>query len=198
MKLLNDGIAPQSIYDGLYLASGELLMRQPGIVALHAVTTTNAMSYIYRTAANDETRRLALLQNTAFIPLFREAMRGRGKVGDVRIDRFEPTDWNVEGKDALNEIFQDVSGNRMRAAEKILSFLKQDQPQPLIDAARRLIFLKGNDAHDYKFSSAVLEDFYHVSPTWRDRFLASSAFKLVGSGEPDNTLVKRTRAALQA
>ena len=119
-------------------------------------------------------------------------------MGDVRIDRFEPTDWNVQGKDALNEIFEDVSGNRMQAAAKILTFLKQGQPQPLIDAARRLIFLKGNDAHDYKFSSAVLEDFYHVSPTWRDRFLASSAFKLVGSGEPDNTLVKRTRAALQA
>ena len=28
-------------------------------------------------------------------------------------------------------------------------------PQPLIDAARVLIFLKGYNAHDYKFSSAA-------------------------------------------
>ena len=31
-------------------------------------------------------------------------------------------------------------------------------------AVRRLIFLKGRDAHDYKFSSAALEDYYHASP----------------------------------
>jgi hypothetical protein len=68
----------------------------------------------------------------------------------------------------------------------------------LINTARRLIFLKGNNAHDYKFSSAVLEDYYHVSPAWRDRYLAASVFNLRGSGGPDNSLVQRTRAALQA
>src|SRR2546422_7623463 len=38
-------------------------------------------------------------------------------------------------------------------------------PQDLMNAARRLIFLKGRDAHDYKFSCAVLEDYFKV----RDR-----------------------------
>ena len=65
-----------------------------------------------------------------------------------------------------------------------------------ISAARRLIFLKGRNAHDYKFSSAVLEDFYHVSRQWRDLFLALSVFNLRGSGERDNNLVQRTRNAL--
>jgi len=60
-----------------------------------------------------------------------------------------------------------------------------------------LIFLKGNNSHDYKFSSAVLEDFHHVSPAWRDRFLAASVFNLRGSGDKDNSLVNRTRAALK-
>ena len=60
------------------------------------------------------------------------------------------------------------------------------------------MFLKGNDAHDYKFSSAVLEDYYHASPAWRDRFLAASLFLLPGSGDRDNDLVQRTRAALQS
>ena len=67
-----------------------------------------------------------------------------------------------------------------------------------INTARRLIFLKGNNSHDYKFSSAVLEDFHHVSPAWRPRFLAASVFNLRGSGEKDNSLVSRTRAALKA
>ena len=86
----------------------------------------------------------------------------------------------------------------MLAARKVLAYLKDNQkPNKFIDAARVLIFLKGRDAHDYKFSSAVLEDYRHVSPTWRDRFLAASVFNLRGSGAPDNQLVQRTRAALQ-
>ena len=62
--------------------------------------------------------------------------------------------------------------------------------------ARRLIFLKGRDSHDYKFSSAALEDYYHATPAWRARFLASSVFWLKGTGDEDNDLVKRARAAL--
>jgi hypothetical protein len=42
----------------------------------------------------------------------------------------------------------------------------------------------------------VLEDYHHVSPGWRARFLASSVFNLRGLSEPDNGLVKRTRAAI--
>ena len=71
-------------------------------------------------------------------------------------------------------------------------------PTLLIDAARRLVFLKGDDPHDYKFSSAVLEDYYHASPKWRERFLASSLLLLPGSADKDNSLVKRTRSALSA
>jgi hypothetical protein len=63
-------------------------------------------------------------------------------------------------------------------------------------AARRLIFTKGRDSHDYKFSSAALEDFYHTTPAWRNRFLASSVFWLKGSGERDNELIGRARTAL--
>ena len=65
----------------------------------------------------------------------------------------------------------------------------------VFDAAQRLIYLKGRDSHDYKFSSAVLEDYHHLSPDLRSRFLASSTFWFEGSGKPDNALVARTRAA---
>jgi hypothetical protein len=57
------------------------------------------------------------------------------------------------------------------------------------------VFLKGNNAHDYKFSSAALEDYFNVSPEWRAKFLASSVFQLRGSQGADNQLVQRTRAA---
>jgi hypothetical protein len=199
VELLKRGVAPQSLWDALLNGAGELLMRQPGIVALHAVTTTNALRYAYETSGNDETRRMLLLQNAAFLPLFRQAMTGRGNVQSARIDQLEPASLKSSGAQAIEEIFADVSRDRMTAATKVLAYLKQKQPsKDLIDAARVLIFLKGNDSHDYKFSSAVLEDYYNVSTAWRDTFLAASVFNLRGSGSPDTNLAKRIRAALQA
>jgi hypothetical protein len=199
VELLNRGTDPQSIWDGLFAGAGELLMRQPGIVGLHTLTTTNALHYAYQASGNDETRRLLMLQNAAFLPMFRAAMAGRGKVGDLRIDHLEAAPLKASGPSATAEIFIDVSHDRLAAARKTLAYLKTEQrPRDLIDAARVLVFLKGNDAHDYKFSSAVLEDYYHMSAAWRDRYLAASMFQLRGSQGPDNGLVNRTRAALKA
>jgi hypothetical protein len=192
---LNRGVAPQSLWDAFLLGAGELLMRRPGIVSLHAVTSTNALNYAYQNTADHETRKLLLLQTAAFLTLFRgDRAGGKG----VKIDLFEPLSLKATGARATEEIFAEVSNDRMTAARKMAAYLKDNpQPEKLIDAARRLIFLKGNNSHDYKFSSAVLEDYYHVSPAWRDRYLAASVFNLRGSGGPDNELVKRTRAALQ-
>lgn len=193
---LNRGVAPQSIWDALFLGAGELLMRQPGLVALHAVTSTNALHFAYQTSASDETRKLLLLQTAAFLTLFRGE---RGGSREIKIDQFEPLALKAAGSLAIEEIFAEVSSDRMMAARKMSAYLKENpQPGKLLEAARRLIFLKGTNAHDYKFSSAVLEDYYHVSPPWRDRYLAASVFNLRGSGAPDNELVKRTRGALQA
>jgi hypothetical protein len=201
VELLNRGVAPQSLWDALFDGAGELLLRQPGIVSLHAVTSTNALHYAYQASGDDGTRKMLLLQNAAFLTLFREALGGRGKVADARIDHLEPaaTSEGEGGPGTIEEIFADASRDRTAAARKALAYLQGGRDaRPLIDAARRLVFLKGDDAHDYKFSSAVLEDFYNASPGWRERYLASSLMLLPGSADKDNTLVKRTRAALEA
>ena len=196
IEQLNRGVAPQSIWDALFQGAGELLMRQPGLVALHAVTSTNALHFAYETCESDETRKMLLLQNAAFLTLFRGDPAG-GK--SVKIDLFEPLPLKAQGASAIEEILAEVSNDRMTAARKMLTYLHENpHPETLIDAARQLVFVKGRSSHDYKFSSAVLEDYYHVSPAWRDRYLAASSFNLCGSGAPDNDLVKRTRAALQA
>ena len=44
----------------------------------------------------------------------------------------------------------------------------------------------------------MLEDYERLSPPWRDRLLAASVFYFRGSGDKDNALVQRTRAALGA
>ena len=193
IELLNRGVSPHSVFDALFDGAGELLMRAPGILSLHATTFTNATHYAWQRIRNDETRRLLLLQNAAFMALY----RGRQGTG-VRIDSLEPTPAKTSGSGALEEIFADISSDRLAAARKILSYLRNSpDPKPLADAARRLIFLKGHDSHDYKYSSAVLEDYSWMAPPWRDRYLAATAFYLKGSAAPDNDLVKRTRAALE-
>jgi hypothetical protein len=200
VKLIAMGAAPQSIWDALQVASGELLMRQPGIVPLHAVTTTNALHYAYQTSADDDTRRMALLQNAAFVTMFRDAMRSRGRVKDITID--ELSDGESAGDTSPDQILAELGSEPMSAARNLFAYLKQPngdaQPaQAFMDAARVLVFLKGNDAHDYKFSSAVLEDYHHVSPAWRDTYLAANIFMLCNAKERDNQLVERTRAALK-
>ena len=98
----------------------------------------------------------------------------------------------------LEDIFADVSRDRHAAAGKVLSYLQSSPAEPFVDEARRLLFLKGTDSHDYKYSSAVLEDYLGLSQEWRDRYLAASVFNLRGSGTRDNDLVQRVRAALHS
>jgi hypothetical protein len=196
--MLNKGIAPQSIWDAIFVGAGELLLRQPGIVALHAVTTTNAIHFAYQTTRDDLTRKLLLLQNAALLPQFRESMKGRGRVQDAVLDGLEPVPPEQQGAGAIEEILADLSRDRNRAAGKTLGYLSAGgDPAPLIDAARQVLIRKGDDAHDYKFGSAVMEDYRHVSPDFQKHFLAASMMWLCGAGDRDNPLVGRTIAAFR-
>jgi hypothetical protein len=197
VELLNKGVSPQSVWDGLLCAAAEMMMRKPGIVALHSVTMTNAMRYCFEATASDETRRRILLQNAAYLPMFRSSLGAN--LPDTKIDQVTAVAPKSSDDKAVTEIFTDVDKDRMTAAKKTLAYLQSGGPaQDLMHAARALVFAKGNNSHDYKYSSAVLEDYHHLSPKWRDRYLASSMFYLKGTGARDNDLVKRTRAALTA
>jgi hypothetical protein len=193
VELLNRGVSPRSLYDAYFDGAGELLMRAPGILSLHALTFTNAMHYAFQHCRSEETRKLLLLQNAAFLPLFRGNSADKG----IHIDSLEPAALKNSGGETVSEIFAEVSQDRLAAARKVLAYLKESpDPKPLADAARRLIFLKGTDSHDYKFSSAILEDYHFISPPWRDRYLAAAMFNLKGTASSDNQLVQRARAAM--
>lgn len=196
VEIINRGVSPQSVWDALLNGAGELLMRQQGIVGLHTLTSSNALRYAFDTSASDDTRRMLVLQNAAFLPLFRQAMHARGKVAERRIEELQPADLPA-GDEAIQAIFNSISSDRMQAARETLALAEStNDPHQFMQRARVLVFLKGRDSHDYKFSSAVLEDYFNVSPHWRNRFLATSVFHLPGNGAKDNPLVQRTRQAL--
>lgn len=194
---LNAGVDPQSIWDAVHCSAGELLMNQPGIVALHAVTTANALRFAYMTSGSDDSRRMLLLQAAAFIPMFHAAARGRGSVEGRKLDELPAAEGIGADAGGVEKILHAISDNRQQAAEQLYGYLNAGgATQPLVDAARLLVFFKGTNSHDYKFSSAAFEDYAILSPGWRERYLATSVFNLRGAGEPDNGLSERVRAAL--
>jgi len=197
VALLNRGVAAQSVWDALFCGAGELLLRQPGIVALHAVTTTNAIHYACQASGDRETRALLLLQNAAFLPLFREAMRGRGQVREASVDALEPAGSAVTGAEGAADVLAAVTRNRQEAVGKTLAYFEAGgDAETLLNAARHAMVRAGDNAHAFKFGAAVLEDFAALSPAWRGRFLAACMMQLNGSGERDSSTVGRTRAAL--
>ena len=196
VELINKGTSLQSLWDGIYASTGELMMRQRGIIALHSVTTTNAIHHAFQNATHADTRKFLLLQNASFLPMFREAARARGRLEDRNIMLMSPKGEKSAATETVPETFELMGSNRMAAAEKLYGYLSNDgDPQAVVDHARRLVFLKGNDSHDYKFSSAALEDYRFLSRDWRNRFLASSVFQLRSATDPTRPLVQRIQQA---
>lgn len=197
-EMLRKKVAPASLWEAVFNGAGESLLRQPGIVGLHTLTTVNALHQAYLHAGDASTRRFALLQAAAFLPMFHDSMRSRGKVGSQKIDALEAIEPSKDPAEDLQQAFVDLSRDRGKAVSRVLGLLQADPTLagPLVDQARRLVFAKGRDSHDYKFSSAVLEDYHALRSPWRERFLAASMVQLRGAGDPDNPLVGRIRAAM--
>lgn len=197
VRLVNGGASTRCLWDGVLTAAGELIGRQPGIVGIHCVTTANALRFGAQISGSDETRLMLLLQGAAFMAMFRQAMGRRGAVGELALDRLEPAEGVPSGPAGIEAVFDSVGRDRLLAARRTLAYLKGGgSAEELMTAGRRLIFLKGTNSHDYKFSSAALEDYAHVGSGLAEPFLASSMFNLRGSTERDNPLTARIRAAL--
>ncbi|TWU46946.1 hypothetical protein [Rubripirellula reticaptiva] len=189
VQMINSGCHPESVYDGIMIAAAEMVSRQAEIVPLHAVTTSNAMRFLYRNVYDDRTRQWMLLQNAAMIPHFRESAEARGRLSDVDLLQLDPA---ADDSVGIENLFDLIGTDRKAAAESVLNLAQQSSvANRLIGRAREFVFLKGNDAHDYKFSSATLEDYYQIDPIWRSRYLAGCSYLLHGEGEETTSLAKR-------
>jgi hypothetical protein len=188
--MIGSGVAPVSIYDALFASAAELVMRQPAIVPLHAMTTTNAIHYLFKRTSDDSLRRWLLLQNASFIAHFREAAQARDALAprfitELQTDATTPT---------LEETLAVVGSGG--SPSQVLAYLNQNENiWTLMTGARELIFRKGNDSHDYKYSSALFEDCSAISPEWRPRVLAAASPLLTGSQSKDTDLPARVAAA---
>jgi hypothetical protein len=195
MEYVNAGISPDAIWDGILKSANELLLRKPGIIALHAVTSINALHFIFGAAADETTRRMALLQAAGWVAMFRENIGGAPA---FKLDAMEPRDVPKAPAEAIADIFATIKDNRQDAARKTLGFLKNGGTNDAIfAAARRMIFLKGRDSHDYKFGAAAWEESLFAStPQTRALLTAGMMGHLPPSTQPDSPLMIRSREAV--
>jgi hypothetical protein len=193
--MLNSGVAPGSLWDAIIMAGNEMLLSKPGIVPLHSVTACNALHYIYQSSGRDRTRRLAILQGAGWVPLYRQGLAENDR---VKLDQLEarPTD---AGSDGVADIFRTVSENRRAAAAKVAGFLERGgSADEVFAAVRRVIFHKGNDAHQYKYGAAIWEESRLASdPRWQAPLVAAAMAYVPGASSPDNPLMKRVTGAIE-
>ena len=197
-----------TIWDAVHLAAGELMMQKPGsFMALHAVTSANALRHAYLSSGDAETRLLLLLQAVGWMGQFKKTSSIREKnmpPRHVKITEFAPADIPADTDKAMAETFAEVSTNpdpakSDAAAGKAFRFARDPSTTgAFMRTAKRLIFIKGNEPHDYKYAAAVFEDYRLVSPEWQPHMLATAAYYLKGSTDPDSPLMQRAREAVRS
>ena len=91
-----------------------------------------------------------------------------------------------------------IGRDRRTAARKALGYLERGGSADLLfAAARRMIFHKGRDSHDYKYGAAVWEECLLASdPRWQAPIAAAAMAYLPGPATPDSPLMKRAREAV--
>ncbi|WP_271271582.1 hypothetical protein [Aliamphritea hakodatensis] len=199
VDMLQQSVAPQTLWDGIMLSAGELLIRVSGITSVHANTSINAMHYGYKRADDDQTKRMLLLQAMSFVTLFRDLLGDRRK--GMMIDNMEPLETlPLENEqDTFAELFASISTDRRVASRQLLHILQQGGEANRYRALGRLYTMQQNAGyHDYKFTEAAFENSYAISPEWRHRYLAASVYYMNGSGDKLNTVVSEARELLQA
>lgn len=193
---LNAGLlACKDAWDGVFLAAGELMMQQPAIYGVHTVTSTNALRYAYDTARTSRIK--MLLQAVGWLGQFRQFMgKQRSGLRDIRINDFKAS--NTSDVPNIESIFDKVGRKPDEAAQTTFDYAAAGlSPKSFAANARALIFRKGTDAHDYKYSTAMFEDYFKVSPAWRPHMLATSVYNLRGTQAKDSSTMTRAKAAIQ-
>jgi hypothetical protein len=177
---LKRGLASTTVWEALLGAAAELVLRRPGIVPVHALTTANALHHAYQTARDAHTRQLAMLQCGAFVAMFGRLV-GVARA-DLHLDALEPLEPEDEAGDALDAIFSNLPRERLHAARRAWAWLLGGgDAGALITRARHHLAHAVSGAHDYKFAEAAFENAAQVADdAWRDRLLAASMAYLPG------------------
>ena len=185
------------VWDGIHLAAGELMLRLPGILGVHCVTSANALHYAFRMSSDAETRLYLVLQGVGWMAQFASFMSADDEIRDFDIGAMAAEDVAMDSEDGAAEILGDLASSPDRAARKAYAYAQNhSDASPLLQAARELVCRKTDEVHHLKVAAAVFEDLELVHPRWRPHMLATAAHYLRGTEHPDSKIAQRARDAL--
>ena len=196
------------------------MLRRGNIGDLHSVTSLNALHYGFRMARSTETRLFLLLQAVGWMAHF--ALTGGlagcpiPNPGTNILELSPPPDappnpcpdlpppvvQDIKLPDdpaaAAELIVNTMATDRTAAARGAFSYATRHANQPaLFSAARRLIFTRAVDTHDYKYPAAAFEDIQTVSPAWRPHMLAASMLHIPAVTAPESQVIQRAKEAVK-
>ncbi len=163
LEVLRSGASARTVWDALRLFAGELLSLQPSIVAVHAATTVNAFAIAYEATREERSRRLLLLQASAWVVLFRDLAQLKPTGALLGLT---PATGSPPPRAVLEVLPRDLE-----AAQRLC--LAQSDLRPLIGLIRKTLFRRSAAWHDYKYASAVFDDLPRTHPHWRRHLLAA-------------------------
>jgi hypothetical protein len=171
VDVLRRGAGTQSVWDAIACGAAELVLDRPrSLLALHAVTTTDALSLAAKSAAEPETRRLLLLHAVGRLVAFRDYSLEKDGPAAARdaIDGVEPLSDTADLTGVL-------SASGRSAALLAIGYLeRRGDAAPIVSGLHDSVLAGAANPHDYKLCEAVLEQLRWLSPTWRPRFLSAS------------------------
>ncbi len=184
-------------WEGIHLAAGELMLRLPGILGVHCVTSANALHYAFRMSSDAETRLYLLLQGVGWMSQFVNFMSREETFRDLGITDLERSEISGDRDEGAAEVLQTLSVDPDEAARKALGYaMSHSDLKSFYRLARSVLFRKVEESHHFKFAAAIFEDIALVRPAWRPHLLATAAYYLRGSEHPDSEAVERARKAL--
>jgi hypothetical protein len=197
---LEQGLAPESIWDGMRLYASEIFVKRPPsaprsrstILPVHAVTVTNAFGHVWRNTTSEPTRRLAILQAAGWLPLLK-----RDLTRIIRLSTDGPGIDELGAEEEPSTAIDAVFDARSPAQTRAFLDHKPDQGAAYFARLRGGMFRRAVEHHQYKYAAAIWEESRLVDPRWTSQLLAPAIDYLPTTAEPETEVYERSMHALR-
>ena len=122
-KMLLAGQAnARDAWDGVHLAAGDLMLKLPGILGVHCVTSANALHYAFRMSGDAETRFYLLLQGVGWMGQFANYMSRDDKMRDLDLSKLERSSKSASGSDEVTSVLAQLGTDADEAARMAFGY----------------------------------------------------------------------------
>lgn len=197
LAAFKDGLGAATVWDGLRLYASELFHRRPRTALrrhfpVHGVTEINAFHHAWRTAKNETTKRMLILQAAGWLPLLRDDfVRAFGALEGGGLDTLGATS---RGKAAtLEQVFAQCAPDETRV------WLERGPKNAAayLTRLRGCLADKAGEDHQFKYLAALHEESALAHPRWATRLLAPAITYLPSPAGPDTEVRERSLHALR-